>query len=119
MGGLDLCFGRFDTHSHKIVDPSNEMNQYNFPGIDYYNMYQGDFKDVKKYEESVVNRNETPRMGWHDIGIRLEGEVVLDLSRHFIQYWNFANIDKGIRDNKMSFQRNPTCGMEQQATKEE
>jgi len=29
-------------------------------------------------------------MPWHDIGIKIEGRSVIDLKRHFTQYWYFA-----------------------------
>lgn len=30
-------------------------------------------------------------MPWHDIAVKLVGGVVIDLSRHFVQYWNYVN----------------------------
>ena len=33
------------------------------------------------------------RMPWHDVGVKVMGEAVKDLSRHFIQYWNFSKFD--------------------------
>lgn len=29
-------------------------------------------------------------MPWHDIAIQVKGAVVIDLQRHFVQYWYFA-----------------------------
>lgn len=29
-------------------------------------------------------------MPWHDIAVRVKGSAVKDLTRHFIQYWNFV-----------------------------
>ncbi len=29
-------------------------------------------------------------MPWHDIGIKIQGRSVIDLKRHFTQYWYFA-----------------------------
>lgn len=29
-------------------------------------------------------------MPWHDIGIQIRGKSVIDLKRHFTQYWYFA-----------------------------
>ena len=29
-------------------------------------------------------------MPWHDIGIQIIGRSVIDLKRHFTQYWYFA-----------------------------
>ena len=33
-------------------------------------------------------------MPWHDIAIQFRGDVVLDLLRHFVQYWYFVIADK-------------------------
>jgi phospholipase D1/2 len=30
-------------------------------------------------------------MPWHDISVMIKGSSVLDLSRHFTQYWNYVN----------------------------
>jgi phosphatidylserine/phosphatidylglycerophosphate/cardiolipin synthase-like enzyme len=30
-------------------------------------------------------------MPWHDITVQIKGSSVHDLTRHFIQYWNFVN----------------------------
>jgi phosphatidylserine/phosphatidylglycerophosphate/cardiolipin synthase-like enzyme len=30
-------------------------------------------------------------MPWHDITVQIKGGSVHDLTRHFIQYWNFVN----------------------------
>ena len=39
VGGLDLCWGRFDTNKHPIFEPSVQVEspEYLFPGIDYSN----------------------------------------------------------------------------------
>ena len=29
-------------------------------------------------------------MPWHDIAIQVKGAAVIDLQRHFVQYWYFA-----------------------------
>lgn len=33
-------------------------------------------------------------MPWHDIGIQIRGDSVIDLIRHFIQYWYFVDNQK-------------------------
>ena len=33
-------------------------------------------------------------MPWHDIGLQLRGDAVIDLARHFIQYWYFVDSQK-------------------------
>lgn len=38
MGGLDLCFGRWDTNQHSIADAhASDLNMITFPGQDYNN----------------------------------------------------------------------------------
>lgn len=32
-------------------------------------------------------------MPWHDVGVMVKGAVVWDMSRHFIQYWNYASFE--------------------------
>lgn len=39
-------------------------------------------------------------MPWHDIAMMVTGEPVRDLTRHFIQYWNFAKLDIYSKDSK-------------------
>ena len=33
-------------------------------------------------------------MPWHDIGIMLKGDAVIDLTRHFVQYWYFVDAER-------------------------
>lgn len=39
MGGLDLCYGRYDSSNHPISSNSNNL----YPGIDYNNVRIRDF----------------------------------------------------------------------------
>ena len=53
MGGLDLCFGRWDTNSHPIADAHPEnLDDIIFPGQDYNNARIYDFEDVEKWENN-------------------------------------------------------------------
>lgn len=90
MGGLDLCFGRWDTHQHAISDvhPS-DLNETVFPGQDYNNSRVLDFHDVSHWESNQLDRKVSSRMGWSDISLSLHGPVVEDLRRHFVERWNF------------------------------
>lgn len=90
MGGLDMCFGRWDTHQHAISDvhPS-DLNQNVFPGQDYNNSRVLDFHDVSHWENNQLDRKTMSRMGWSDISVSLHGVVVEDLRRHFVERWNF------------------------------
>jgi phospholipase D1/2 len=90
VGGLDLCWGRYDTSSHELIEQFNEKKIYKWPGIDYSNVRIEDFEYVKNFNEELIDRNFQPRMPWHDVQILLEGPVVYDLCRHFVERWNFS-----------------------------
>ncbi|KAI5291867.1 hypothetical protein KEM54_003722 [Ascosphaera aggregata] len=95
MGGLDLCFGRWDTNQHSIADAHPAGPQHNiFPGQDFNDARIQDFKDVDNYEDNDVNRFVSPRMGWSDCSVSLSGPVVEDLRRHFVDRWNFIYTEK-------------------------
>ena len=106
VGGLDLCWGRFDTNEHPIYEPENKTNDphYLFPGIDYSNARIRDFTKVYDYlKESSIRGKET-RMPWHDVHCRIIGPVVSDIARHFVERWNFSKFGtgEGITDIKPS-----------------
>ncbi|KAE8150678.1 hypothetical protein BDV25DRAFT_153966 [Aspergillus avenaceus] len=90
MGGLDMCFGRWDTNQHAIADVHPEdVNASVFPGQDYNNARVLDFQDVSHWEKNQLDRKDSSRMGWSDISVSLHGHVVEDLRRHFVERWNF------------------------------
>lgn len=89
VGGLDLCFGRYDDHSHFVTDPSANI----WPGKDYYNPVVAGLDDLHKFSEDIVDRKRHPRMGWHDIHVRVGGPAARDVSRNFIERWNFCKED--------------------------
>ena len=91
VGGLDLCWGRYDTKNHPIYEPPNPQQTYEFPLIDYSNARICDFSDVENYCVESVPRSESLRMPWHDVHSRIIGPGVTDISRHFIERWNHAN----------------------------
>jgi phosphatidylserine/phosphatidylglycerophosphate/cardiolipin synthase-like enzyme len=33
-------------------------------------------------------------MPWHDIALMLRGDAVIDLARHFVQYWYFVDAER-------------------------
>ena len=105
VGGLDLCWGRWDTHDHPIFEKKNDKDEYNFPGIDYSNARIRDFDKVEKYlEESCKREKFEMRMPWHDVHSRLIGPVVADIARHFVERWNFSRFGtgSGITDIKQN-----------------
>jgi phospholipase D1/2 len=100
MGGLDLCYGRWDTNSHPLADAHpTDVDQILFPGQDFNNARVYDFEDVANYMNNKLDRTKNGRMGWSDISICLQGPLVEDLKAHFVQRWNF------IHDEKYDVQR--------------
>jgi phospholipase D1/2 len=95
MGGLDLCYGRWDTHQHSIADAHpGDLDQIVFPGQDYNNARIMDFQDVKNFQNNKLDRTFNSRMGWSDVSISLKGPIVEDLKDHFAQRWNFIYWEK-------------------------
>lgn len=54
MGGLDLCFGRWDTNQHPLSDLHANIATTVFPGQDYNNARIMDFNDVAKPFENKL-----------------------------------------------------------------
>lgn len=111
-GGLDLCFGRWDTWEHSIIDDAAvpfwteehsppEPTQL-IPGKDYSNPRVHDFFSLDKPFEDMYDRFTTPRMPWHDIHQMVMGQPARDLARHFVQRWNYV-IRQKIPSRKTPF----------------
>ncbi|KAF7332538.1 Phospholipase [Mycena kentingensis (nom. inval.)] len=89
IGGLDLCFGRWDTHTHPLADVHpTDFSQTLFPGQDYNNARIMDFQAVYNYASNALSSLESGRMPWHDVHMTLCGPVVLDIVQHFTERWN-------------------------------
>ncbi|KAL1855686.1 hypothetical protein VTK73DRAFT_8533 [Phialemonium thermophilum] len=105
MGGLDLCFGRWDTNSHPIADAHPEnLEAIIFPGQDYNNARIYDFEDVEKWENNKLDRTKSSRMGWSDISISLVGPIVNSLIIHFTDRWNYIYNQKYIAKDGSKYQ---------------
>lgn len=104
MGGLDLCFGRWDSPGHVLIDDApgglDDIEKHDtknaevehlqiWPGKDYSNQRVSDFFNLKSPEEDMYDRQKVPRQPWHDIGLQLVGQPARDLCRHFAQRWNY------------------------------
>ncbi|KAK7030848.1 hypothetical protein VNI00_013956 [Paramarasmius palmivorus] len=89
IGGLDLCFGRWDTHTHPLADvhPS-DWDQTLFPGQDYNNARIMDFQSVGNYASNAISIQDSARMPWHDVHMTFTGPAVLDVVQHFVERWN-------------------------------
>lgn len=95
MGGLDMCFGRWDTNDHPIADahPSS-LDKIVFPGQDYNNARIYDFQDVTHWEANKLDRTKSSRMGWSDCSISMQGPICHSLVEHFVTRWNFIYNEK-------------------------
>ncbi|EMC96787.1 hypothetical protein BAUCODRAFT_489830 [Baudoinia panamericana UAMH 10762] len=101
IGGLDLCFGRWDTRQHPQADahPSGVEREV-FPGQDFNNNRIMDFQSVEDWKSNELSKAEYGRMPWHDIAMGVIGPCVYDIAEHFILRWNFCKRDKYKRDDR-------------------
>ncbi|XP_024993436.1 phospholipase D zeta 1-like [Cynara cardunculus var. scolymus] len=90
IGGLDLCFGRYDTYEHKVGDRPPMI----WPGKDYYNPRESEPNSWEDTLKDELNREKYPRMPWHDVHCALWGPPCRDIARHFVQRWNYAKRNK-------------------------
>ena len=60
-----------------------------WPGKDYSNPRVQDFYALDKPYEEMYDRAKVPRMPWHDIHMQVVGQPARDLTRHFVQRWNY------------------------------
>ncbi|XP_071133944.1 phospholipase D1-like isoform X1 [Mytilus edulis] len=63
-------------------------------GKDYVNFIYKDFVDLHDPFEDFIDRTQTPRMPWHDIGGVVYGKAARDVARHFIGRWNMTKVEK-------------------------
>ena len=112
VGGIDLCFGRWDTHNHELTDnyPCHpcavaEKNQCDISenegikfcrwvGKDYGNTFEGGCRtELDRPIDDYIDRSTVPRMPWHDVGCSFTGPPVRDVSKHFIQRYKSIKCD--------------------------
>ncbi|RMZ81223.1 hypothetical protein DV737_g2706, partial [Chaetothyriales sp. CBS 132003] len=99
IGGLDLCYGRWDTIQHPLADvhPSGVQNEV-WPGQDYNNNRIMDFHTVQDWATNELDKTEYGRMPWHDVAMAVVGECVVDIAEHFVLRWNHIKRDKYKHD---------------------
>nr|GMD63735.1 phospholipase D zeta 1 isoform X1 [Ipomoea batatas] len=90
IGGLDLCFGRYDSSEHKVGDCPPRI----WPGKDYYNPRESEPNTWEDTMKDELDRTKYPRMPWHDVHCALWGPPCRDVARHFVQRWNYAKRNK-------------------------
>jgi phospholipase D1/2 len=101
IGGLDLCYGRWDNKQHPLADvhPSGVQNEI-FPGQDFNNNRIMDFQSVEDWKTNSLAKTEYGRMPWHDVAMGVIGPCVYDIAEHFVLRWNFCKRDKYKRDDR-------------------
>ncbi|ORY06329.1 phospholipase D/nuclease [Basidiobolus meristosporus CBS 931.73] len=103
LGGMDLCYGRYDTHSHRLADYHYDPADNVWPGQDYSNPRVKDFSDVSQYYQELINRKCVARMPWHDVALCVTGPPIEDIESHFVDRWNFIKKEKGMHRKNMTF----------------
>ena len=113
VGGIDLCFGRWDTHNHELTDnypihpcvneeehectnastkegvTQTSVKYARWIGKDYGNTFQGGVRSqLDRPMEDYIERSRVPRMPWHDVGCAFTGAPAHDIAKHFIQRYN-------------------------------
>ncbi|XP_068628198.1 phospholipase D1 [Battus philenor] len=86
--------GRVITESTKEALEDIEGNSKLWIGKDYTNFIVKDFNNLDLPFVDLVDRNTTPRMPWHDVGVIVQGAAARDIARHFIQRWNAIKLEK-------------------------
>ncbi|KAG8370465.1 hypothetical protein BUALT_Bualt14G0119700 [Buddleja alternifolia] len=94
IGGLDLCFGRYDSGQHKVGDHPSQI----WPGKDYYNPRESEPNSWEDTMKDELDRTKYPRMPWHDVHCALWGPPCRDVARHFVQRWNYAKRNKAANE---------------------
>ncbi|KAL7765567.1 hypothetical protein ACKLNR_003483 [Fusarium oxysporum f. sp. zingiberi] len=104
VGGLDLCFGRWDNHQHPLSDihPTNVQDEI-WPGQDFNNNRVMDFQNVSSWQDNELSKADYGRMPWHDVAMCIQGPTVYDVAEHFVLRWNFVKRDKYKRDERFDW----------------
>ncbi|OTA04507.1 phospholipase D [Trichoderma parareesei] len=104
IGGLDLCFGRWDTRCHALSDVHpDEPHAEIWPGQDFNNNRVLDFKKVQDWQDNELSKADYGRMPWHDVSMGVIGPCVYDIAEHFVLRWNFVKRDKYKRDERFDW----------------
>ncbi|KAF7556371.1 hypothetical protein G7046_g6307 [Stylonectria norvegica] len=104
IGGLDLCFGRWDGIQHPLSDVHPEgVKEEIWPGQDFNNNRIMDFKQVQQWQENELSKAEFGRMPWHDVAMGVVGPCVYDIAEHFVLRYNFVKRDKYKRDDRFDW----------------
>lgn len=66
-GGIDMCFGRWDTPQHSLVDEGEDDPEGSqiWVGKDYSNPRVLDFHTLNRPEQDMYDRTKVARMPWY------------------------------------------------------
>ncbi|ODA76683.1 hypothetical protein RJ55_07954 [Drechmeria coniospora] len=104
IGGIDLCFGRWDARQHPLSDVHPEgVSEEIWPGQDFNNNRIMDFQKVQDWQQNELSKAEYGRMPWHDVAMAVIGPCVVDIAEHFVLRWNFIKRDKYKRDDRFDW----------------
>ncbi|XP_045763314.1 phospholipase D2 isoform X1 [Maniola jurtina] len=95
--------GRVITEVTKKALEDIEGNSKLWIGKDYVNFIVKDFNNLDLPFVDLVDRNTTPRMPWHDIGVAVQGAAARDVARHFIQRWNAIKLEKARQNTNYPY----------------
>eukprot|EP01126_Amoeba_proteus_P027510 TRINITY_DN27305_c0_g1_i6.p1 TRINITY_DN27305_c0_g1~~TRINITY_DN27305_c0_g1_i6.p1 ORF type:complete len:1244 (-),score=228.24 TRINITY_DN27305_c0_g1_i6:99-3830(-) len=84
VGGIDLCWGRYNTPGSSPVDPNGEI----YRGKDYYNPMISAPSRLDQPFVDQFDRQVWPRMPWQDVQLCVSGPPARDVALNFIQRWN-------------------------------
>lgn len=69
MGGLDLCYGRWDTSQHVLIDEDHSAPDGPdgpvWRGKDYSNERVVEYYELNKPFDDMIDRKKVPRMPWY------------------------------------------------------
>lgn len=104
IGGLDLCFGRWDARHHPLADCHPEgVTEEVWPGQDFNNNRVMDFHKVGDWQQNELSKADYGRMPWHDVAMAVVGPCIYDIAEHFVLRWNFTKRDKYKRDSRFDW----------------
>ena len=105
VGGIDLCFGRWDTRKHELKDDypvhpfaTEEATE---EGIEerppdtkkYCRWIDQDYRNTFLQGTDSLDRSKDPRMPWHDVACVFSGPAVDDVVKHFLQRCSAAGLE--------------------------
>ncbi len=106
VGGIDLCFGRYDTQKHVLVDDNHLALQ--FPGKDFYNPSIEVNAPLDEPFFDNIDRTCNVRMPWHDHQVSVTGLPCSAVAQNFVERWNKTLADMSRSGPTLGFDVMPS-----------